>query len=180
MMFHVLFIGLWFCLVCTACSFAPQASPLRLDFESDADLDQLQWHCKTMYSRSNEHATQGEYSLKVDFYPSDYPRFEPLMHKQDWSRHRALCCDVYNPQDSPVAVTLRIDDDITSPTFYDCYIEHIKLPPGHTTITIAIDDLRGCLTRRPLQTNAIRKFMLFMTRPNRQYTLYIDNLRLVG
>lgn len=166
-------------LITTECSTTSQQSLVLFDFENDTDLNRLWWHCKTMYSLSRDHATHGEYSLKVDFYPSEYPRFEPLMRTQDWSKYRALCFDVYNPSDTIVTVTLRIDDLPTSPSFYDCHIEHLKLHRGQNSITVSISNLKGCKTRRPLQTTAIRKFMVFMYRPAKRYTLYFDGIKLV-
>ncbi|MCX8044927.1 MAG: hypothetical protein N3B18_12480 [Desulfobacterota bacterium] len=167
------------CCIGAGCTSTSQSDLLLFGFERDADLDRLWWYCKTMYTRAREHATQGEYSLKVDFYPSHYPRFEPLMRTQDWSRYRALCFDIYNPSDSIITVTLRIDDRRTSPAFYDCHIQYLKLRPGHNAITIGIASLKGCKTQRPLRTKEIRRFMVFMYRPDRQHTLYFDNIKLV-
>jgi hypothetical protein len=152
---RALYIAVCLYALTCACGSAPDAPPLCFDFEGDADLDRLRWHCKTMYTRSREHATQGLFSLKIDFYPSEYPRFEPLFDEQDWSKYKELCFDVYNPQNSVVTLTLRIDDDITRPDFYDCYIEQVRLQPGHNSVVVELKNLIGCKTKRHLQSAAV-------------------------
>ena len=51
----------------------PESEKILFDFESDSELDRFHWQCHTLFSLSDEHATHGKKSLKLELFPSDYP-----------------------------------------------------------------------------------------------------------
>ena len=168
------------CFVSTlSCSKAIPRETMSFDFESDEDLDRLRWHCKTLFSRSDTHATHGVHSLRMDFYPSDYPRFEPIFKTYDWSGYHSLCFDIYNPETINIIIFLRINDRNDSPPYHDCYVEQFNLKPGQNTINIPLISLLARGTRRPLNVASIYRFLICMVKPARNYILYLDNLRVV-
>jgi hypothetical protein len=68
-------------LVC-GCPMDRPAKLMLFDFEEDAELDRLQWRCFTLFSLSFEHAAHGEKSLKMEFFPSRWPGWEPKLYKR--------------------------------------------------------------------------------------------------
>ncbi len=170
-------------IVCLAgallCGKAIPREPLSFDFESDEDLNRLRWHCKTLFSFSDKHATHGVHSLRMEFYPSDFPRFEPVFEIYDWSEYQSLCFDIYNPELTNSTIYLRINDRNDSPPYYDCYVGQFDLKPGQNTINIPLKTLFTRGTRRHLNLISIYKFLIFMVKPARIYILYLDNLRIV-
>jgi hypothetical protein len=171
------------CIVCLAgalsCGKAIPREPMSFAFETDGDLNRLRWHCKTLFSLSDEHATQGVHSLRMELYPSDFPRFEPAFEIYDWSGYQSLCFDIYNPERATSTIFLRINDRNDSPPYYDCYVAQFDLKPGQNTINLPLATLFTRGTGRPLNLKSIYKFVIYMVKPARMHILYLDNLRIV-
>lgn len=151
---------------------------LLFDFESDEDLDRIDWQCHVLYSLSNEHATHGRNSLKMDLYPAPYPGLSPKLDRTDWKGFKKFVFDVYNPQHEAVLIAVRIDDTKKHPEYKDRYNMSFDLRPGMNHIAIPIDALITSGTRRLLDVGNIYRFLIFTVQPGNPLTLYVDNIRL--
>src|SRR5579859_535135 len=85
---------------------------LLTGFEDEADLRQWECHDASVL-RSEQHATQGRYSLQVTLFAGQYPgvllpRGSPLL--TGWDEYDVAHLDVFNPQPQPIELTVRIDD----------------------------------------------------------------------
>jgi hypothetical protein len=133
---------LFLCLVAFGgCEKNPVSPYVLNDFEADSDLDQMLWKCRTLFSLSDEYATHGRYSLKMELFPSEYPGFHPMLSQKDWRGYRALCFDIYNPADEELEITVRIDDRKESREYADRYNGRFKLEPGMNPVVIPLDTL---------------------------------------
>jgi len=161
-----------------ACYIGPAAQFVLSDFESEADLDRVQWRCHTLFSLSDEHVTNGSKSLKLVLYPSDYPgmAFELPMH--NWSRYKMLSLDIYNPQEEMVFLAMRIDDRKEYPSFDDRYNNSFLLKPGMNHLNIPLASMATSGTKRNLNLRNIHRFLIFMAQPQKKYILYIDHVHL--
>ena len=148
------------------------------DFESDSELDQLQWKCHTLLSLSKEHYTHGKKSLKMELYPSSYPGLTPMFKENDWSGYSKLCFDIYNPQDE-VQISLRIDDQKAYPDYEDRYNKSFILESGMNRMSIPFDTLVTSGTNRNLNLKKIQRLLIFMANPKKKVVLYMDHIRLV-
>jgi hypothetical protein len=148
------------------------------DFETDSDLDRINWQCRTLFSLSREHATSGERSLKMELFPADYPGLSLKLNEHDWSRYAVLALDIYGPQDETLEITARIDDRPDYPDYEDRYNERQTLLPGNNHIRIPLSSLRTSGSGRPLNLKTIRRFMLFLVHPHEAHSFYVDNIRL--
>ena len=148
------------------------------DFESDSELDQLQWKCHTLLSLSKEHYTHGKKSLKMELYPSDYPGLTPMLKENDWSGYNKLCLDIYNPQDK-LLISFRIDDQKASPAYEDRYNKSFILESGMNRMSIPIDTLATSGTNRNLNLKKIHRLLIFVTNPKKKVVLYMDHIRLL-
>ena len=74
---------------------APKVVMLH-DFETDSELDQLHWSCHTLFALSDEHATHGSKSLKLELYHSDYPGLSFIPSVMDWRYYRCLALTSIN------------------------------------------------------------------------------------
>jgi len=152
---------------------------ILFDFESEAELDRLNWSCHALYSLSNEHATHGSNSLKMELFPSDYPGLSPRLTVKDWHNYRGLGFDVYSTSAKPVALGVRIDDRKYYPGHEDRYNKSFILKPGMNHILISFETMVTSGSRRVLNTSSIERLIMFMPHPEMRTILYIDAIRLM-
>lgn len=167
-----------FCQFGVACS-GPPGERILFDFETDEELDRFHWKCHTLFALSEEHATHGTKSLKMDLFPSEYPGLAPMIKDTDWSRYGALRFDVYNPQGKDIPLTVRIDDKKDYPDYADRYNRRFVVKPGANTVTIPLDSLNTSGGKRTLNPKRIYRFVIFMVQPKGRTTVYVDYARLV-
>lgn len=169
----LLFVALLF-----SCSEKELSEKILYDFETDLSLDQFHWRCHTLFSLTDQHATSGKKSLKMEFYPSPYPGIAPQLVFNDWSRYDYFSFDVFNPLDTAVHLTLRIDDQKDAFDFNQRYNKRLKLKPGMNYFKIPLKSLKTSNIKRPLNLREIYQFLLFIVDPKQKYTLYFDNFKL--
>jgi hypothetical protein len=150
------------------------------DFESEAELDQLQWNCHSLYLLTSEHVTHGTKALKLELYPYslEYLRFSPILKMHDWSRYKTLRFDIFNPGNGTVNIGVRIDDREDYPDYPDRYNAGVDLHPGINSIAIPLESLITSRTLRHMNLKNIRKFLIFTGYQKDKMTLYIDYIRL--
>lgn len=166
------------CLLGVACS-GPPGERVLFDFEADAELDSFHWKCHTLFTLSDQHATHGTKSLKLELFPSEYPGLAPMIKDTNWSRHGTLRFDVYNPQEADISLSVRIDDKKDHPNYADRYNNSFVVKPGPNTITIPFDSLITSGAKRSLNLKMIYRLLIFMGQPKEKTTLYFDYMRLV-
>ncbi len=169
---------LLFLFIILACN-APPAERVLLDFESDAELDRLYWKCRTLYHLSDKHATHGAKSLKVSFYPSEFPGLAPEFEEDDWSGHRRLLFDIYNPDRDAAQIVVRIDDRIVA-KYENRYNQIFSIKSGANQINIPLDGLITSGSKRKLDLDKIKRLLIFMVNPTEKKTLYFDHVRLIA
>lgn len=159
----------------------PQAEPVRtlFDFEKTAELDQLHWQCGAFMEQDKQYAASGQYSLRVDMYPStEYPGFKAGF-TQGWQGYKKLLVDIYHPGSNEMTIAYRIDDRDDNPSFADRANGRIVLQPGANIFTLDLENLKTSGTGRKLNLEKISGLYLFVHRPPQPVTLYLDNVRLV-
>lgn len=161
-----------------ACTNGIRAEQMLFDFESDSELDRFYWKCHTLFSLSDEHVSHGERSLKLELYPSNYPGLEPLLDKNDWKNHKWLSFDVYNPQHEEIQLNVRLDDQENYPDYPDRFNKVINLKPGMNSLKIQLDTLVTSGTERHLDSSNIYRMFIFVVRPEKKVTLFVDHVRL--
>ena len=174
---HKLTLLALFLLFFSHCNRDPD-SRILYDFESDAELNHLYWNCHTLYSLSNDHATHGSKSLKMELYPSDYPGLVPLLAVTDWRGYTEFCFDVYNPSGQPVRIGVRIDDRKDYPDHSERYNSDFILKKGSNHIAIPLESVVASGSKRPLNIENIRRMFIFMKHPDKRTTLYVDTISL--
>ena len=148
------------------------------DFESEADLDSVQWQCHTLCSLSDKNATHGNTSLQLELYPSDYPGITFQLPMHNWSRYEMLSLDIYNPQEEVLAMGMRIDDMKEYPAFDNRYNNSFSIKPGMNHLRIRLTSLFTSGTKRGINLKNIHRCLVFMAQPHKKYVLYIDYVHL--
>lgn len=166
-------------LILPGCSRVPRDEVVLFDFESDAELDRLHWNCHTLYSLSDQHATHGKRSIKLELYPAEYPGLNMKLQTRDWSRHKTLRFDVYNPGNAAVPITVRIDDRKDFPDHHDRFNKRFDVIPGTNRIEIPLGTLMTSGSLRYMDLKKIKTFIIFSARPAVKTTLFVDYIRLI-
>ncbi len=149
---------------------------ILFDFESDSDLDRLNWHCGSMYYLSRQYQSSGSCSLKVEMYPSaEWPGFG-FGVKDGWAGFRRISLTIFNPQGHDINMTCRIDDSRRNPPYADRVNRRILLKPGTNFVTLDLKALRTSGTGRPLRLDEVCCFLMFMHRPHEKTTVYVDDI----
>lgn len=149
------------------------------DFETDGELNRLNWKCYSLFSLSRHHATHGVKSLKMEFFPSDYPQLLTKTKRNDWRGFSLFRFDVFNPQKRDVQITVRIDDRKKYPAYGDRYSKSLILHPGKNIVTIPLETLKTSVTERNLELQSIYRFFIYKAQPKEKIILYVDNIRLI-
>jgi len=161
-----------------ACHDARQKEVILFDFESDRELDNVRWKCHTLLNLSDEHATHGMKSLKLELFPSAYPGLNPVLDKKDWRGYNSLCLDLFNPDNENKKIVMRIDDKEDADDYADRYNMSFLLRPGMNNIVIPLNSLITSGTNRQLDLRKIYKYLFFMVNPTQKAVLYVDHIRL--
>jgi hypothetical protein len=156
---------------------------MLFDFESNAELDRLQWSCHTLFSLSNDHAVHGLRSLKMDLFPSgfrsNYMGLDLMLPLNDWRGYKNLSFDVYNPSEKSVRLTVRIDDRKDYPDYGDRYNKGFIVTKGGNHLVVPLDTMVTSGVYRHLDLARISRLLIFMSRPEMKTTLYIDAIQLL-
>ncbi len=147
------------------------------DFEAEEILDTLSWKCKTIFSISDKHATSGQKCLEMDLYPSPYPGIALNKFNPDWSNHKTLNFDIYNQEEIPLRLAIRIDD-AKDPSYDDRYNHPVVLNPGTNYISIPLDSLITSGRNRNINLTSVQRVIFFLVQPEEKQTIYLDNVRL--
>jgi len=149
------------------------------DFESQEELDQLNWRCHVIYELNDQYVSHGQKSLKLEMYPpSRYPGMSTSSFEHDWRGYKKLCFDIFNPKKEGVSISFRLDDKKDHPSYADRINKSIKLKSGWNAICFELDSLRTSGTKRHLNLTNVTRLYMFTLNPERPLTLFLDNIRL--
>lgn len=154
------------------------AHNILFDFESEEELNHLNWECGKWFELSEENVTSGKYSLKVFLPLGQYPGINFQEFKEDWSKARFLRMEVFNSSEEPITFHIRIDDYKSGWEYANRFDMNIDLKEGMNYISIPTDSIRTNLYHRPLNLKKIKRMMVFIPNNNQKRELYLDNIRL--
>ena len=166
----------FFCVV--SCHNKPTGQLVISDFESEDELDRVQWQCHTLCSLSDENATHGNKSLRLELYPADYPGIAFQLPTHNWSRYESLSLDIFNPANESLSITMRIDDAKDYPDYEDRYNQSFPIQPGLNHLRIPLASMITSGTKRSINLNNIQRCLIFMVQPHKKRILYIDHVHL--
>ena len=151
--------------------------PLIASFESHAEMKRWKVNGGTM-EQTNQHATDGEKSAQITLFPGEYPGCSTKSFARDWRGYQRLTLDVFLTSDTPLVLTIRINDELHNEDYTDRYNESFRLIPGSNRITILLEVVSGAPRGRCMDMQHIGLICLFSHKLRVHRTLYLDNLRL--
>ncbi len=163
-------------LIATACDNRAPSGRILYDFESESDLDRMNWHCRMRYSIVPEHATSGSSSLRCDFSEMRYPGIGFHDFPRDVASFRSISVDIFNNADQSVNLVVRIDDAESGDQHENRYNGSFMLQPGENKLAIPMESIRNGPVGRKLDLTDIRRFLIFIYKAPGPVTLYIDRI----
>ncbi len=179
-MFIIQTIRLFFVLILilTLLTGCQDRQPFCYDFENEVSLDALYWRCKTIYTFSDQNVTSGQKCLKMEVYPSSNPCLGLNDFQPDWSGYSVLKFDIYNQENIPLRLTIRIDDKKDIPPYRNRYNSTVALNKGANHVSIPLNSLVTSDAKRKLNLSRIERVLIYLEQSRVKRTLYLDNLRL--
>lgn len=99
----------------------------------------------------------------------------------DWHRYDHFVIDLYNPQDHPLQMTIRINDmehDLGNNDYYDRFNTRLTLAPGANRFELDLNNIRTAPEGRSMDMKAVRRLILFTVGLTEPKTLYLRDIRL--
>ncbi len=153
---------------------ASQQFPLLADFEHALELQR--WSAGEQNANL---ATLGQFSLKVSLAENEqYPGVSFDYFPADWREYNYLLMDIFNPHQTMLQLTVRINDRQHNQRFGDRFNRSINLSKGWNQVSIDIDDIVQAPSGRLMDLQEISKIMLFSVKQKKNRELYLDNIRL--
>jgi hypothetical protein len=163
---------------------AHRSFPVLASFEQPLELSR--WKpLNAKLQRSRKYATDGSWSLRMDWRVAKYPAAALSLPARDWTPYEELVFDIVWEASDPVATTrtlsviVKVQDQRHNHQHEDRYHQQFTLRPGQ------LEEVRVPLMRvayapqdRLMDMSRIDKVELFTVRPQTRLTLYLDNMRL--
>lgn len=131
--------------------------------------------------RTQEHATDYPFSLRIDLGTNFYTGAALDNLPDDWRGYEALELALYNPDPTPLVMTLRVNDvvhDRSKSTYGDRYNTRLPLEPGLNRFRIPLSEIRDAPKGRHMDMDEIRRLVIFTTQLKQPRQVYLLQLAL--
>lgn len=151
--------------------------PMLASFEHPLELSR--WApAESRLDRVQQHATDGQWSLRVDLAAGTYPGVSMMWTPRDWTGYSELAFDVHLDDGPPLAVVVKIVDEQTSWDASDRFERTVRLVPGENGVRIALAEVAAAPADRALDLTRVFLFQIFTVHPDRPRTLHLDHVHL--
>jgi VanZ family protein len=151
--------------------------PVLGSFETSFEMNR--WSSKeSRIERTRTHATAGDYSLKMILLPGVYPGISLDYLQNDWRGYTSMSFDVFNEGNSPLDITVRINDQKHNNEFIDRFNKGFRLQPGKNHVIISLDEVKKAPRVRKMDMADITNICIFAYNLKTPRTVYFDNFRL--
>ncbi|TKB07435.1 VanZ family protein [Desulforhopalus sp. IMCC35007] len=152
--------------------------PLLAGFEHKTELSR--WDGLARLSLDSQIHLQGNYSGKIELGTEQYSGVFLNQFPRNWSNHKALSFNVYNPGPS-LQLHYRVHDNLHSGDFQDFsnrFNGSSVLDHGWNEIIIPMADILHGPQNRKMNLDKIQSFGIFVVQQKDKRIIYIDNVRL--
>ncbi len=192
-----------FCFLVAVCP-PVNAQTLINGFETQAEVATVQTY-ESQVALSTTGITQGSHSLQATFLPNAFPKITvpaPVSGPWNWSATAGLAADITNPNDVPVQVVFRVEDEqnLSSSATTDFRSAHCTIEPHETESFILpfVDSLapsqygvgdmpytgiftaQGVIGNNPFDPTHIYDYIVGITNCASVTSLYVDNVRTIA
>jgi hypothetical protein len=123
---------------------------------------------------------EGHRVVRVTFRPARYPSVSTIEIYRDWEGYEYLEWDLFLEQDRDADLILRVHDFAHVGHHRDRFNEKVTVRPGPNRIRVSLAEIRRAPRDREMDMSAIQSLILFARRPEKTFSVYLAELRLVG
>ncbi len=155
--------------------------PQLYDFTNDSDNAQAFWDGNVQRSTRYADELDGQFSLKVSIGTGRYSGASLDNLASDWSNYQSLALTLFNPEQQPLAMTLRINDrahDRGNNAYEDRFNTRLVIAPGLNRFTISLTDVQQAPATRLMTMTDIRRLLIFASNQATPTSVYLLELRL--
>ncbi|MDO6421114.1 VanZ family protein [Saccharophagus degradans] len=116
--------------------------------------------------------------LSVEFGRGRWPSVVFYELEPDWSAYNNFVFEAYNPQATPVTLSLRITDKSYSRKYSDRFNAQLELVPGYNEIKIPLARISQLKSGREMDLSQVDELIVFTGKQTPPVTLYLDHFRL--
>lgn len=157
----------------------PRELPLLATFETNHEMTRWAGY-EAKIRRTREYATQGDWSLRVDLEPGQYPSAAMRWPIPDWSAYDCLSFDIAAAAGSPpLDVIVKVQDALHDGDYKDRFHQTVQLQPGQQQhVEVDLSDVAAAPATRLLDLRRVSLLQFFVVRPGADSKFYLDNIRL--
>jgi len=158
-----------------------QAQPYLLGFENA--YEKMLWqpspgaHISVVEAPVEWKSNTGQ-TAKISFLSGNYPGLSIPEIYPDWRGYTQLVFEVFSPEDTPVTITVRINDLAHNNKHHDRFNRQLTVKPGKNRYVLPLSEVKNAPQGRQLNIEQVAQVILFTGRPEHSLTLYFDNLHL--
>ncbi len=132
----------------------------------------------TRFEVAREHATRGEFSLKVTC-TGQYPGLQ-ISRPQDWSGYTLLRFDVFNPgaENIPLHIDIRDEESVRESAWANRFGKTLQAEPGRSELELNISSLGCNQKKRLIDISRLRTVLFFIGKVEGTTIFFVDNIRL--
>jgi len=151
--------------------------PAIATFESPTELFRWQSNHSTI-RRVREHATAGNWALRIDLEPGKHPGAAIDSPPANWSGYEVLLVDLYLADGPPTTLVVKVEDRWHNHDPSDRFERRFKLSPGSHTLHISLADIAAAPADRELDLQNVFFVQFYVYKNAKPRSLFLDNIRL--
>lgn len=131
--------------------------------------------------QAQDYVQDDDFSLRIDLGTNFYTGAALDNLPEDWRGYDALQITLYNPDPSPLEMTLRVNDivhDRSKNPYSDRYNTRLPLESGMNRFRIPLSEIRQAPKSRDMDMNEIRRLVIFTTGLKQPRQVYLLQLKL--
>jgi hypothetical protein len=158
---------------------ARQQFPLLSGFETPLELSR--WGGVNSRTLDRQHSFSGSTALRVDLNTSRYSGVALKYFPADWSAYRFLHFQLYNPEEKPFPLYLRIHDQEHATfenRYSDRYNTSFVASAGWNEIKIPLALVEQAPRDRKMDLSKVAGMIIFVDKLERSRTIFLDDVAL--
>ena len=151
--------------------------PLLSDFETP--FEKHRWVNVRQLSEETTIVRHGKKALRVQLSTAKYSGSTLFYFPGDWRGYTSLCLSVYNSQNAPLFLTLRINDmehKHHGSRYFDRFNKEFSLQPGWNDLAIELNQVKNAPKGRQMDMEHIEGFGLFVIQQAKPIEIVLDHI----
>ena len=152
--------------------------PVLADFSRASEFDRFEWSGSAPASLVCTGGRGTRCVVQVSLLPGLYPGFALTYFPRDWRGFRHFVVSCANASDTPLALTIRIDDMRHNGRYTDRFNRTYVLAPGRNEVRVPLADVEAAPCGRRLDLGRVRDVVVFAYQLATPRRIVVHSLRL--